>query len=66
VKHPAAAAARRTPGTASRKLIILSGFVASGNARGISRPAEAATASRAKSNDHERQGEADAYTDTNQ
>jgi hypothetical protein len=43
----------------------LSGFVASGNAASVSRPAEAVTASRAKPNDHERQGEADTYTDTN-
>ena len=50
---------------ASRKLIILSGFVASGNAASVSRPAEAVTASRAKPNDHERQGEADTYTGTN-
>jgi hypothetical protein len=52
---------------ASRKLIILSGFVASGNARGFgpARPAEALTASRAKPNDHESQGKADTYTDTN-
>jgi hypothetical protein len=61
---PCAAAARRTPGMASRKLIILSGFVASGNAASVSRPAEAVTASRAKPNDHERQGEADTYSDT--
>ena len=48
-------------------MIILSGFVASGNARGFgpARPAEAVTASRAKPNDHEHQGEADTYADTN-